>query len=108
MRFALGQNAISVGLQHCADRVQALLRRSLASIGERNTVQGRHKRISPLNMVSLVLEQCVISMVVQFLYEANEYVGRVIERAPRLHENKDGGKGQTLRICAVVDRTEVK
>ena len=106
--FALGQNAISVGLQHCADRVQTLLRGSLASIGERNSVQGSHERICPLDVVSLVLEQCVVSVVMQFLHEAYKHVGGVIERTRRLHEYKGGSKGQALRFCAVLDRTEIE
>jgi len=45
MRLALVQNAVGVGLQHSADRVQALFRRPIAPVGQRNSVQATSESV---------------------------------------------------------------
>ena len=108
MRFALSQNAVSIGLQHSADCVQPLLRRSFTPVGQRDAVEGGHERIRTLHMIGLMLEQRIVGMVVKLLNQANEHIGDIIKRAGCLDDNQRRSKRQSFWICTIVDRTQIE
>jgi len=106
--FALSQNAVGIRLQHGPDRIETLLCRPFAPVRQRNAVQGSYKRIRPLHIVSLILEQRVLSTVVKLLDQADEHIRHIVERTGGLNHLQRRRERQPLRIGTIMDGTQIQ